>query len=50
MAYSMEYIMLFLIPVINIYCFCSLLEHKNYGQVLHQNHNEEDGWTSRPFR
>lgn len=24
-------------------------EHQNHGQVLHQNHDEEDGWTSGPL-
>lgn len=25
------------------------LEHPNNGQILHQNHNEEDGGTPRPL-
>lgn len=33
---------------INVVLLMSL-EHPNNGQILHQNHNEEDGRTPRPL-
>lgn len=50
MSYSLENITTFPHSSNKYLLFSASLEHKNYGQVLHENHNEEDGWTSRPFR